>query len=104
MLTIITIICAATRLPEAVPLRDIKPKTIAKALTKFFTVFGLLEELQTDQGSNFMSHGFQQVVYEFGIWQISSSAYRLESPEGIAEVPFSIKDYVAGYCLDNEKD
>ena len=42
---LLTIMCAATRFPEAVRLRNIKAKTIAKALTKFFTVFGVPKEL-----------------------------------------------------------
>ena len=33
---LLTIMCASTRFPEAIPLRDIKAKTIVKALTKFF--------------------------------------------------------------------
>ena len=33
----LTIMCASTRFPEAIPLRNIKAKTIIKALTKFFT-------------------------------------------------------------------
>ena len=33
----LTIMCASTRFPEAIPLRNIKTKTIVKALVKFFT-------------------------------------------------------------------
>ena len=33
--------CASTRFPEAIPLRNIQAKTIGKALTKFFTLVGL---------------------------------------------------------------
>ena len=36
-----TIMCDSTRFPEAMPLRNIKTKTIVKALVKFFTFVGL---------------------------------------------------------------
>ncbi len=76
---LLTIMCAATRFPEAIPLRDIKAPTISKALIKFFTLVGLPNELQSDQGSNFMSNLYQQIIYELGIRQIKSSAYHPKS-------------------------
>ena len=45
---LLTIICASTRFPEAMPLRNIKTKTIVKALTKFFTLVGLTKSIQSD--------------------------------------------------------
>ena len=71
---LLMIICASTRFPEAIPLRNIKTKSIVKALTKFFSLFGLSKSIQSDQGSNFMSGIFQQVMHELGIKQYSSSA------------------------------
>ena len=61
---LLTIMCASTRFPEAIPLRDIKAKTIVRALIKFFTLVGLPKSIQSDQGSNFMSGLFQQVMSE----------------------------------------
>ena len=52
---LLTIMCATSRFPEAIPLRNIKAKTVVKALTKFFTLVGLPSSIQSDQGSNFMS-------------------------------------------------
>jgi len=76
---LLTIMCASTRFPEAIPLRNIKTATIVKALTKFFTLVGLPKSIQSDQGSNFTSGLFQQVMYELGIEQYMSSAYHPES-------------------------
>ena len=59
---LLTIMCASTHFPEAIPLRNIKTKTIVKALVKFFTFVGLPRAVQSDQGSNFMSGIFQQVI------------------------------------------
>ena len=71
--------CASTRFPEAISLRNIKSKTIVKALVKFFTFVGLPKSVQSDQGSNFMSGIFQQVMHGLGIKQYRSSAYHPES-------------------------
>ena len=66
---LLTIMCASTRFPKAIPLRNIKTKIIVKALVKFFTFVGLPKTVQSDQGSNFMSGIFQQVMHELGIKQ-----------------------------------
>lgn len=72
---LLTIMCTLTHFPEAVLLRNIKAKTIVKALVKFFTLFGLPQVIQSDQGSNFMSGIFQQVLHQLGSQQFKSSAY-----------------------------
>ena len=66
---LLTIMCASTCFPEAIPLRNIKAKTIVKALVKFFTFEGLPRSVQSDQGSYFMSGIFHQVMHELGIKQ-----------------------------------
>ena len=76
---LLTIMCTSTRFPEAIPLRNIKTKSIVKALINFFIFVGLPKSVQTDQGSNFMSGIFQQVMHELGIKQYRSSAYHPES-------------------------
>ena len=45
---LLTIICTSTRFPEAVPLRNIKAKTIIKALMIFFTLVGVPNSVQSD--------------------------------------------------------
>ena len=73
--------CSTTRFPEAIPLKNIKARTVSNALVIFFTLFGLPEEVQSYQGSNFMPGIFQQVMHEHGVRQIiiKSSAYHPES-------------------------
>ncbi len=63
---LLTIMCTATRFPEAIPLRKITAPVI-KALVKFFSTFGLPKILQTDQGTNFMSKIFNQVLKSLSI-------------------------------------
>ena len=45
---LLTIMCASTRFPEAIPLRNIKTKNVVKALVKFFTFVGLQKSVQSD--------------------------------------------------------
>ena len=89
---LLTIMCTSTRFPEAIPLRNIKTKSIVKALIKFFTFVGLPKSVQSDQGSNFMSGIFQQVMHELGIKQYRSSAYHPES-QGALERFHQTKKY-----------
>ena len=101
---LLTIMCASTRFPEAIPLRNIKAKTIVKALTKFFTLVGLPSSIQSDQGSNFMSGVFQQVMHELGITQYKSSAYHPQSQGALERWHQTLKTMMRIYCFQTEKD
>ena len=101
---LLTIMCTATRFPEAIPLRNIKTKSIIKALIKFFTFIDLPKSVQSDQGSNFMSGIFQQVMHELGIKQYRSSAYHPESQGALERFHQTLKNMIRSYCFDTEKD
>ena len=101
---LLTVMCASTRFPEAIPLRNIKAQNIVKALVKFFTLVGLPKSIQSDQGSNFMSGIFQQVMYELKIKQYKSSAYHPESQGALERFHQTLKNMMRTYCLENEKD
>ena len=100
---LLTIMCASTRFPEAIPLRNIKTKNIVKALVKFFTFVGLPKSVQSDQGSNFMSGIFQQVMHELGITQYKSSPYHPESQGALERFHQTLKNMIRSYCFDTEK-
>ncbi len=101
---LLTIMCTSTRFPEAIPLRNIKAKTIMEALTKFFTMFGLPKSLQSDQGSNFMSGQFQELMCELGIRQFKSSPYHPESQGALERFHQTLKNMLRSYCFDHDKD
>ena len=101
---LLTIMCTSTRFPEAVPLRNIKAKTIIRALVKFFSFVGLPRYIQSDQGSNFMSGLFQQVMYHLGIEQVKSSAYHPESQGALERFHQTLKNMLRTYCVDTEKE
>ena len=101
---LLTIMCTSTRFPEAIPLRNIKTKSIVKALIKFFTFVGLPKSVQSDQRSNFMSGIFQQVMHELGIKQYRSSAHHPERQGALERFHQTLKNIIRSYCFDTEKD
>ena len=101
---LLTIMCVSTRFPEAIPLQNIKAKTIVQALTKFFTLVGLPKSIQSDQGSNFMSGLFQQVMHELGIKQYNLSAYHPESQGALERFHQTLKQMIKTYSFETEKD
>ena len=101
---LLTIMCSSTRFPEAIPLRSIKTNTILKALIKFFTLFGLPKSIQSDQGTNFMAHAFQQEMNQLGIKQYKSSAYHPESQGALERFHQTLKTMIKMYCIENSKD
>lgn len=64
---LLTVMCSATSFPEAIPLRKITASVVIKALVKFFSTFGLPKVVQTDQGTNFLSKLFSQVLTTLNI-------------------------------------
>ena len=75
-----------------------------KALIKFFTLVGLPKSIQSDQGSNFMSGIFQEVMCELEIEQYVSSAYHPESQGALERFHQTLKNMIRTHCLDFEKD
>ena len=61
-----------TEWAEAVPLRD---QTAAEAVIKICCSFGVPDILHSDQGRNFESHLFHQVLSAFGIKKSRTTAY-----------------------------
>lgn len=96
--------CASTRCPEDIPLRKITAPAVVKALVKFFSLFGLPKVIQTDQGTNFMSRVFAQVVGQLNIIHCFSSAYHPESPGTLERFHQTLKSMLRAYCLENEKE
>lgn len=97
---LLTIIDVATRYPEAIPLKRITTKNVVKALIKFFTQVGLPTMVQSDQGSNFTSGLFEQVMKSLGIQQFKSTAYHPQSQGVVERFHLTLKTMIKAYCLD----
>lgn len=102
---LLTIMCATTRFPEAVPLRSVTARAITKALIKLFLVFGLPNMIQSDQGTNFMSRTFfSQVLKRLGIKHNVSTAYHPESQGALERFHQTLKSMLRSYCFELERD
>lgn len=101
---LLTVMCVSTRFPEAVPLRKITAPAIMKALTKFFTTFGLPKVVQTDQGTNFLSKTFRQTLQALGISHSVSSAYDPESQGALERWHQTLKSALKKFCYDTGRD
>ena len=100
---LLTIMCAATRYPEAIPLRSITASAVVKALLTFFSTFGLPRVIQTDQGSNFKSGLFRQVLKSLSVHHIVSSAYHPRSQGALERWHQTLKSMLRKYCVKTEK-
>lgn len=96
----LTVMCVSTRFPEAIPLRTITAPAITRALTRFFTTFGLPKVVQSDQGSNFLSRTFRQALQSLGISHSVSSAYHHESQGALERWHQTLKSMLKKYCYD----
>ena len=101
---LLTIMCASTRFPEAIPLRSINANKIVEALTEFFTRYGLPRSIQTDQGTNFTSKLFEQVLKKMNIEHRMSTAYHPESQGALERFHQTLKTMLRSYCTEHEKD
>uniref|UniRef100_A0A8C6PGU5 Gypsy retrotransposon integrase-like protein 1 n=1 Tax=Nothobranchius furzeri TaxID=105023 RepID=A0A8C6PGU5_NOTFU len=99
---LLTIMCTATRFPEAIPLASITTKSVIRALTNFFSLFGLPRVLQTDQGSNFKSELFKKVTQTLGIQHVMSSAYHPESQGALERWHQTLKSMLRKYCYSSK--
>ena len=101
---LLTIMCLSTRYPEAIPIRKITAPVITKALTRFFSIFGLPKIIQSDQGSNFTSRIFKQSMRELGVKHTTSSAYHPESQGALERFHQTLKSMIKTYCHDSDKN
>uniref|UniRef100_A0A9J7XUR9 Gypsy retrotransposon integrase-like protein 1 n=1 Tax=Cyprinus carpio carpio TaxID=630221 RepID=A0A9J7XUR9_CYPCA len=101
---ILTIMCTATRYPEAIPLRTLKAQVVLREVVRFCTTFGLPRVIQTDQGSNFTLKVFGQMLKELGIKHHMSSAYHPESQGAVERFHQTLKTLLRTFCIETGKD
>jgi transposase InsO family protein len=94
----------ATRYPEAIPLQRITALVVSKALIKLFTTFGLPKVVYSDQGTNFLSKLFMQVLKSLSITHRVASAYHPESQGALERWHQTLKSMLCKYFWESEKD
>ena len=98
---LLTIMDISTRFSKAIPIKKITSKIIIDKFLLFISKFGLPHEVQSDQGSCFMSNQFKQSMQELGIKHITSSAYHPESQGALERYHQTLKSMLKKYCLEN---
>ena len=101
---LLTILDSATRYLEAIPLRTIHSKVVVRELLHFFTRFGLPLEVQSDQGTNFMSKLFEDSLRELGIMHVVSSAYHPQSQGALERYHQTLKSMLRKFCEETGQD
>lgn len=81
-----------------------KTKTAIKALIPFFSTFELPKTTQTDQGSNFASKVFVQIVDELQIKDVKSNPYHTESQGALERFHQPLKTMMCKFCLESNRD
>ena len=76
---LLTVMCATSRFPHAIPLKNIRAKTITRELLKYFCITGFPQVIQSDQGSNFKSEIFKQFCHNLCIQHNFSTVYHPQS-------------------------
>lgn len=83
---------------------NLKVKPVVRALIKFFSTFGLPKSVQTDQGTNFMSKIFHQVMAERKIKHNKSSAYHPESQGALERFHQTLKFMLHKFYQESNKE
>lgn len=97
---LLTVMCLVTRYPAAYALRNITAKSVVRALTQFIAIFGIPKVIQSDQGSNFSSHLFAQVLRQLNVKHNQASAYHAQSQGALERFHQTLKSLLRSYCTE----
>lgn len=92
-----------TKWADAIPLCDQKAATIADAVVKICSSFGMPDILHSDQGRNFESILFHQVLQAFGIHKTRTTAYHPQGDGMVERFNRSLLQLLRCY-VDTEDD
>ena len=76
---LLTAMCLYIKFPHAVPLKKVDNVSVLEAMMEIFAVYGMPEELLTDQGSVFTSKLTILMCKTFGITKLRTSPYHPQS-------------------------
>ncbi len=101
---LLTVMCQGTRYPAAYPLRLITTRSVVKALSQFISNCGIPKVIQSDQGTNFTSNMFQEVLKQLCIRHNRSTAYHPESQGALERFHQTLKSLLRAYCTELKGD
>lgn len=99
----LTIIDLATNYPDAYALPNVESETIAKALVQYFCRVGLVKEIQSDQGTAFLSALMKQLASILKINLSHSSVYHPQS-NPVERLNGTLKSMLKRLCDSDSKD
>lgn len=85
-------------------LRSITTKAVVKALMQFISIFHIPKVVQSDQGSNFSSHMFGQVLKLLCVTQNQSTTYLAQSQGALERFHQTLKSLLHAYCTQLDVD
>ncbi|GFX35589.1 retrovirus-related Pol polyprotein from transposon 297 [Trichonephila clavipes] len=96
---IITALCMSSRYPDAIPVANLCSTTVVNALLQIFSRMGFPRELQTDQGTSFMSALTTKFLERFGVKVVRSSVYHPQS-NPVERIYRTLKRILHVLCLE----
>lgn len=96
--------CQATRYPAAYPLRTITTRSVLRALSQLISFFGIPKIIQSDQGANFLSHMFSQVLKQLQVKHNQASAYHVQSQGALERFHQTLKSLLRANCTKRQRD
>lgn len=100
---LLTLLCPATKFPEAVPLREATSVNVDDALLTIFSRLGFPAEVQCDQGAVFTSELTTTVLQKCGIKLIHSSVYHPQS-NSVEKWHSVLKRVLRALCWERKLD
>ena len=92
-----------THYPEVFPMKTVDSKHIADELIQLFSRVGLVDEIQSDQGTAFISNMMQQFYRVLGVKHIRSSAFHPETNALCERLNGTIKKLIKTCLVDKDK-
>ena len=98
---LLTVMCKATRYPEAFAMSSTRTANVISALTTFFCQVGLPCSVQSDNDSSFVSDNFKRFLDQYGISQVLSTPYRPQSQGALERYHQTLKAMLRKFCFAN---
>ncbi|GFN95463.1 gypsy retrotransposon integrase-like protein 1 [Plakobranchus ocellatus] len=100
---ILTLVDAATRWPEADPLKSISTTDVANALFNIFTRLGVPKEILSDNSQQLVSKAMEEVMTMMGIQRRLSTPYHAQSNEMVERFNGSLKTMLRKLCAEKRQ-
>ena len=97
---ILTMMDYTTRYPEAIALPSIKTKRVAEVLVEMFSTVGVLDEMLTDCGSQFMSEIMKEVARLLSLQQLTTSTFHAQCNGLVERSHGTLKQMLRRMCAE----